>query len=282
MHLYSYETGQHMLAVGVCLIPFGTTYTEAREAAQQLDMLGFDSLWLWDHYVSWNDPREPVLECWSMLSGLAEATRRIKLGPLVANNTNRHPGRLAKVAATLQEIAHGRLELGLGAGGLEDEQAAFGIRQGSPVERVEAVEEALQIIPALWSGEPVTFAGKHYHLNNAIVAPAPRPRPPIILAAIRPRMARLAGRYADGLNIQWNNRARFTQLFAALDKGLAERGRDRSGFDLSVHAGWNGFAPDPLSALNQWQQLGFTRAIMYVHAPFPLVQFENIARQIGL
>ncbi len=271
-----------MIAVGLCLVPFGTTYAQAHEAAQQLDLLGFDSIWLWDHYVSWNDPRESVLECWTTLSGLAEATHRIKLGPLVANNTNRHPGRLAKVATTLQEIAHGRLELGLGAGGLEHEQAAFGIVQGSPVERVEAVEEALHIIPALWSGEPVTFAGKHYQLNNAIVAPAPQPSPPIILAAIRPRMARLAGRYADGLNVQWSNRARFPQLFAALDEGLAERGRDRGSFDLSVHAGWNNFAPDPLSALEQWQQLGFTRAIMYARAPFPLAQFENIAGQLGL
>ena len=271
-----------MIAVGFCLIPFGTTYAQAREAAQQLDALGFDSVWLWDHYVSWNDPHESVLECWTTLSGLAEATQRIKLGPLVANNTNRHPGRLAKVAATLQEIAHGRLELGLGAGGLAYEQAAFGIVQGSSVERVEAVEEALQIIPALWSGEPVTFAGKHYQLDNAIVAPAPQPRPPIIFAAIRPRMALLAGRYADGLNVQWNNRSRFPQLFAALDEGLAERGRDRSDFDLSVHAGWNDFAHDPLGALTQWQQLGFTRAIMYVNAPFPLAAFEDVARQLGL
>lgn len=271
-----------MITVGLCLVPFGTTYAQAREAAQHLDTLGFDSLWLWDHYVSWNDPRESVLECWTTLSGLAEATQRIKLGPLVANNTNRHPGRLAKVAATLQEIAHGRLELGLGAGGLEHEQAAFGIVQGSPLERVEAVEEALQIIPALWSGAPVTFAGKHYQLDNAIVAPAPQPRPPIILAAIRPRMARLAGRYADGLNVQWSNRARFPQLFAALDAGLAARGRDRSGFDVSVHAGWHDFAPDPFGASEQWQQLGFTRAILYVNAPFPLAEFEHMARQLGL
>jgi alkanesulfonate monooxygenase SsuD/methylene tetrahydromethanopterin reductase-like flavin-dependent oxidoreductase (luciferase family) len=68
-----------MITVGVCLVPFGTTYAQAREAAQRLDTLGFDSVWLWDHYVSWDDPRESVLECWTTLSGLAEATRRIKL-----------------------------------------------------------------------------------------------------------------------------------------------------------------------------------------------------------
>jgi alkanesulfonate monooxygenase SsuD/methylene tetrahydromethanopterin reductase-like flavin-dependent oxidoreductase (luciferase family) len=76
-----------MLPIGVVLAPFGARYAELREAAQQLDQLGFDSVWVWDHYVSWNDPRESVLECWTTLAGLAEATRRIRLGPLVANNT---------------------------------------------------------------------------------------------------------------------------------------------------------------------------------------------------
>lgn len=78
-----------MIPIGVVLAPFGADYTELREAAQQLDQLGFDSVWVWDHYMSWNDPRESVLECWTTLAGLAEATRHIRLGPLVANNANR-------------------------------------------------------------------------------------------------------------------------------------------------------------------------------------------------
>src|SRR5919199_527694 len=112
-----------MITVGFCLATFGTPYVQVREAAQHLDDLGFDSVWVWDHYVSWNDPRESVLECWTTLAGLAEATSRIHLGPLVANNTNRHPGRLAKVAATLNELSGGRCEVGIGAGGLAFEQA---------------------------------------------------------------------------------------------------------------------------------------------------------------
>src|SRR5215212_6865171 len=124
-----------MIPIGVVLAPFGAGYTELREAAQQLDQLGFDSVWVWDHYMSWNDPRESVLECWTTLAGLAEATRRIRLGPLVANNTNRHPGRLAKVAATLHELSGGRLELGIGAGGRAVEQSLFGIDQGDRAAR---------------------------------------------------------------------------------------------------------------------------------------------------
>src|SRR5215208_2789794 len=173
---------------------------------RKLDQLGFDSVWVWDHYMSWNDPRESVLECWTTLAGLAEATRHIRLGPLVANNTNRHPGRLAKVAATLHELSGGRLELGIGAGGRAVEQSLFGIDQGDRAERTARLAEALQIIPALWTGEPVTFQGRYYQLNDAIAAPRQHPRPRIIVGGRSVTMARLAGQYADGLNLQWSFR----------------------------------------------------------------------------
>jgi alkanesulfonate monooxygenase SsuD/methylene tetrahydromethanopterin reductase-like flavin-dependent oxidoreductase (luciferase family) len=271
-----------MIPLGFCLVSFGTTYAAMREAAQHLDQLGFDSLWVWDHYVSWNDPREPVLECWATLAALAEATQRIRLGPLVANNTNHHPGRLAKVAATLHEIAGGRSELGLGAGGLAFEQEMFGIAQGSAAERVARFEEAVQIIPALWCGEPVTFHGHAHHLDNAICAPAPQPPPRLIVGASGPRMVRLAGRYADGVNLQWRYRERFPNLLAALDAGLQARGRNRSGFDLSIHAAWDDLAADPPGMLARWQQIGFTRAIVYVKAPFPLAAFADLAHRPAL
>lgn len=271
-----------MIPLGFCLGTFGTTYRELRTAAQTIDELGFDSVWVWDHYVSWNDPRESALEGWTVLAGLAEATQSVQLGPLVANIVNRHPGRLAKVAATLHELSGGRAELGLGAGGYAEEQAQFGIEQGSAGERVARVSEALQIIPALWQGGPVTFQGQYYQLDEAFCAPAQQPAPRLIIGASGPRMVRLAGRYADGLNLQWRNRERFPELLAALDAGLAERGRDRSGFDLSVHPMWRDLAGDPAAALAEWTAQGFTRAIVYVNPPFPVDAFAGVAQQIGL
>lgn len=271
-----------MIPLGFCLVTFGSSYAQVREAARLLDTLGFDSVWVWDHYVSWNNPRETVLDGLTTLAALAEATTRIRLGPMVANNTNRHPGRLAKIAATLQELSGGRFELGLGAGGLEYEQAQFGIEQGSAVERADRLEEALQIIPALWRGEPFTFQGNYYRLNEAMCAPGPNPPPRLIVGANGPRLCRMAGRYADGLNLQWRKRQLFPQLFAALDEGLAARGRDRRGFDLSIHPGWPDFASSPVEALERWEQLGFTRAIAYVTPPFPLREFEALAKQLAL
>ncbi len=270
-----------MIPLGLCLGTFGTTYNELRTAAQLLDRLGFDSVWVWDHYVSWNSPHEAVLDGLTTLAGLAEATTRIKLGPLVANNTNRHPARLAKIGATLQEISGGRFELGLGAGGLEFEQAPFGIDQGDNKARYTRLREAVEIIPALWRGEPVTIAGQYYPLQEAICSPAPQPRPPLILGALGPGIAKLAGRYADGLNLQWRNRARYPELLAALDQGLQAAGRTRTGFDLSVHPALSELLPDPQGMLTQWQQMGFTRAIAYVSAPFPLAQIEQLARKLA-
>jgi len=270
------------LPVGFCLGTFGVTYAELRRTARMLDALGFDSVWLWDHYVSWNDPREPVIEGLTALAGLAEATGRIRLGPLVANNTNRHPGRLAKIAATLQEMSGGRFELGLGGGGLRAEQESFGIDQGTLAERTERVAEALVVITLLWSGEPVTFHGRHYRLTGAIVAPPPHPRPPIIVGARGPQLCHIAGRLANGLNLQWRDRARLDEQLAALDAGLAEAGRDRAGFDLSVHAAWESLAPDPHTALANWAALGFTRAIIYLGTPYPHDGLQWLARELDL
>jgi alkanesulfonate monooxygenase SsuD/methylene tetrahydromethanopterin reductase-like flavin-dependent oxidoreductase (luciferase family) len=230
--------------------------------------------------MSWNDPRESVLEGITVLAGLAEATTRIRLGPLVANNTNRHPGRLAKIAATLQEISAGRFELGLGAGGYEDEQARFGINQGTSAERTDRLAEALQIIPALWTGEPVTFRGAHYQLTDAVCAPGVQPAPRIIVGAQSARTAHVAGRYADGLNLQWRHREKYPAVLQAFDEGLAVRGLTRAEADLSLHPSWNDLGSQPMEQLRQWATLGFSRVMIYIAPPFPLDEIKALARQM--
>lgn len=267
-----------MIAIGFCIGTFGVRYADLREAAQQIDSLGFDSIWVWDHYVSWNDPRESVLEGLTTLAALAEITQHVHLGPLVANNTNRHPGRLAKIVATLNEISGGRAELGIGAGGYGGEQERFGIEQGGPGERTERLEEALQIIPTLWTGQSVNFQGHYYQLHDAICAPAQNPPPRLIVGASTPRTARLAGHYADGLNLQWRDRDKFPQLLAALDEGLAQRGRSRSDFDLSLHPSWNDLVANPNGMVQTWENLGFNRALVYVQPPLSLSQLTNLAK----
>ena len=257
-----------MMEIGFCLSSFGTRYPEVRDAAQHIESLGFASVHVWDHYVAWPDPNDSVLEAWTTLAGLAEATERVRIGPLVANNLNRHPGRLAKVAATLHEISNGRCDLAIGSGSGGEEQESFGIIVGNAEERVNRLEEALQIIPALWRGESVNFEGKYYQLINALCMPMQDPPPRFIVAATLPRTAHLAGKYGDGVNFPWLVNERFPGLFTAIDEGLAERRRNRDGFDISLHVRWSVLETDPLQFLNDFEDLGFTRVIIYLTAPF--------------
>jgi alkanesulfonate monooxygenase SsuD/methylene tetrahydromethanopterin reductase-like flavin-dependent oxidoreductase (luciferase family) len=147
-----------MIDIGFCLSTFGTRYKRLRETAQSIDDLGFTSIHVWDHYVVfWPESHQSVLQAWIVLAVLAGVTRRVRLGPMVANNLNRHPGRLAKVAGTLHEVSGERCDLVIGSGSGCPEQESFGIRVGNVAERIERFTEALHIIPALWRGEPVTF-----------------------------------------------------------------------------------------------------------------------------
>jgi alkanesulfonate monooxygenase SsuD/methylene tetrahydromethanopterin reductase-like flavin-dependent oxidoreductase (luciferase family) len=220
-----------------------------------------------------------VLEAWTTLAGLAEVTRRVRIGPMVANNLMRHPARLAKVAATLHELSGGRCDLGIGSGG--EDQSPFGIAVGDLAERIDRLEEALQIIPALWRGEPVTFQGRYYRLTNAVAAPAQNPPPRLIVAATQPRTARLAGRYANGVNFPRDVQDKFPRLFAALEAGLAAPGRAHEGFDVSIHARWSRVESDPVQALAEWESAGFTRAVLYVEPPLPMAEIEALARRLG-
>jgi alkanesulfonate monooxygenase SsuD/methylene tetrahydromethanopterin reductase-like flavin-dependent oxidoreductase (luciferase family) len=271
------------MKIGFLLANFGTTYPHLRNTAIRLDQLGYDSAWVWDHYVSWNDPREAVLEAFGVLPALAEVTQRIRLGPLVANVINRHPARLAKLAATLGEISHGRFELGIGAGGYEREQLPFGIAVPPPAERVGRVAEALQIVRALWTGEPLTFEGQYYQLREAFCSPAASPAPRLIVGASGPRLARIAGRYADGLNLQLRDAPRFAELIAALEAGLAASRRSRAAFDLSLHLSWRDiWQTDMVAQLEKWAAQGFTRLIVHISDPFPIYEIEELARRLGL
>src|SRR5437870_12499833 len=141
------------------LIPMGARYREMRAAAVAAEEAGFDGLWTWDHLRDPDAEAGPgTPEAWTVLTALAEATRRISLGPLVLNVANRHPGVLANMAATLQAVSGGRLLLGLGAGGNRGtpyaaEQAAIGRSVERDKVRAGRVGEAIGLIRRLWSGQ---------------------------------------------------------------------------------------------------------------------------------
>ena len=230
------------MKIDLLLIPMGARYPEMRAAARAAEDAGYDGVWTWDHLRDPDEAAEAgVPESWTVLAALAEATRRVTLGPLVLNTGLRHPGLLANMAATLQQVSGGRLLLGLGAGATRSmayarEQEALGMTIAGDRVRAERVAETVQVLRRLWSGDGSSFAGAQFRLERPSGYLRPHPPPPIIVGGFGPRMAAIAGRYGDGFNTQ----AMHPDL-AGLSRVAREAhqasGRDPAGFSLSVFAG---------------------------------------------
>jgi alkanesulfonate monooxygenase SsuD/methylene tetrahydromethanopterin reductase-like flavin-dependent oxidoreductase (luciferase family) len=186
-----------------------------------------DSVWMFDHFFNApaTGPVEGMHEAWTVVSAVAAVTQRVAIGTLVLCTGFRGPGMIAKMAAAADEVSAGRLILGLGAGWHDPEYAAFGY----PVDhRVDRFEESLRIIEPLLRGERVTFSGRYHETSDAVLAPAPGHRIPILVAAFGPRMLRLTARYADAWNTAWFGAPdeRLYERMAALDEALAAEARD--------------------------------------------------------
>ena len=238
---------------------------------QMAEDLGFDHAWLVDHLVDTDGPPDhPCLEAWTLLAAIAARTTRIRLGVLVTSNTFRNPALLLKEAVTVDHISGGRLTLGLGSGWHEDEHRRYGIDLPEPAVRVDRFAEAVELISLLMSQPRTTFNGRHYRLDDAPLEPRPvqQPRIPILIAAHRPRMLRLAARFAD----QWDTFAEMPgtatdgvtttieERIRALDEACLVIGRDPAEIRRSTWATSAVLASDAAYAdyVNRHRLLGFT------------------------
>jgi alkanesulfonate monooxygenase SsuD/methylene tetrahydromethanopterin reductase-like flavin-dependent oxidoreductase (luciferase family) len=228
------------LAVDVLLDPFGARWPQVRDAALAAEAGGYDGIWTWDHLAGQAHDSDRVLECWTVLSALAAVVPRVALGPMVLNVANRHPGVLAAMAATLQEVSGGRLLLGIGAGGGRNvpypaEQRALGIDvPADPVRRAQ-VREAIGVLRQLWTGRAEPFAGAHFTLAEATGFIRPEPPPPIIVGAFGPKMAQVAGACGDGLNTHASHPRR-DELIAVAREAHAAGGRESERFVVTLSA----------------------------------------------
>ena len=186
--------------LGLNLWPQNTTWPRMREHAQLADRLGFDSIWVWDHFYSIaGDPHRPNFEGWQIQPAYAAITEHVKIGCLVSSVTHRHPAVLANMATTLDHSSNGRAILGIGAGWNALEHNAYGIDLGTPRERSDRFAEAAKIIRGLVDGKRVTHSGRYYELVNAEVLTRPvQKRLPILVGGGGERRTlRTAARYAD-------------------------------------------------------------------------------------
>jgi alkanesulfonate monooxygenase SsuD/methylene tetrahydromethanopterin reductase-like flavin-dependent oxidoreductase (luciferase family) len=187
-------TTARALEVGISIVPYADALDRNRELVRAADERGLALVGIQDHPY-----QRRFLDTFALIATLLAETRRISFFTDVANLPLRPPAVMAKAAASLDVLSGGRFELGLGAGGLSDYISAMGGPLRTPGESVEALEEAIEVIRLMWSGEaPVSFDGKHYRLDG--VRPGPLPAHPIgiWLGAFKPRMLRLVGRKADG------------------------------------------------------------------------------------
>lgn len=177
------------------------TMLEVWQAADDIEV--FESGWTSDHFyaIHDSDPSAPRLEGWTTLTALAQATTRLRLGTLVTGVHYRHPTVLANMAATLDIVSGGRLELGIGTGWNEQESGSYGIELGTPSQRSDRLEEACEVLTGLLSPqESTTFKGRYYELIDARCNPKPvqQPHPPICIGGNGERRTlRTAARFAQ-------------------------------------------------------------------------------------
>jgi F420-dependent oxidoreductase-like protein len=189
---------------GVMLPQIKRTWSETRSAAEEVEKLGFHSLWFNDHLYGIPMPQIPIMEAWTSLSAVAAVTSRVQLGTLVSPVGFRNPALLAKMAATLDQISGGRVIVGLGVGWFEQEFKGYGFDFPPVAERLRTLDEAAEVMRRMWSEEQVTFAGRHVRTDAVYCEPKPLRRPPLLIGGAGEKvLLRLVAKHAD----IWNNLA---------------------------------------------------------------------------
>lgn len=273
-------------------IPVG--YREIVALARDAEAVGLDALWVYDHLLAKEESGAVTgpWEAWTLLTALATATDRVRLGTLVSCTSFRHPAVLAKMAHTLQEISGGRLVLGLGAGWHQPEYHAFGF----PFDhRVSRFEEAIEIIVTLLRDGRASFTGKYYQVHDCVLLPplsAGPTRTPVLVGTRGERMLRLTARWADSWNGAWYGLpdGRFTEARDKVHAACAAEDRDPSTLELTVgmliggdeRPGRVELTPAAVAdALAAWREQGVTEVICWpdpTDGPATKVLFEGFQR----
>ncbi|HEY2774268.1 MAG TPA: TIGR03560 family F420-dependent LLM class oxidoreductase [Candidatus Binatia bacterium] len=212
-------------------------WQELRALWSSADSWGYDSLWLYDHfYPIFTDPNGACHEGWTLLSALAQATRRARIGHLVTGNSYRNPCLLAKMAVTVDHVCDGRLNLGLGAGWFQLEHESFGIEFKPIGARLGALEEACRIVKGMLRGERVSLDGRHYRVRDAHAVPGPVQvgGPPLMIGgAGRKVLLRIVAEHADMWNY-FGAPADMKELIDVIRSHGDRAGRDTDAIEKSV------------------------------------------------
>ncbi|MDQ3896768.1 MAG: TIGR03560 family F420-dependent LLM class oxidoreductase [Actinomycetota bacterium] len=234
------------MKVGVDVSQHQLAWPEIERRVVWAEGAGFESAWVFDHFtVLYGDRKGPCLEAWTLLAALGAVTSRIRLGALVTGVTYRHPSLLAAEVVTVDHVSDGRLNVGLGAAWHEEEHRRLGFDFPPTGERIQLLEETLQILRGVLSGDDFDFEGRHYRLRKAFYRPRPvqQPYPPIWIGATGEKvMLPLAARHAD----VWHGFGSPSDLIrksAVVDRAAERAGRDPAAIgrstNLSISEPWD-------------------------------------------
>jgi len=258
---------------GIKTAQMGGPYEGMLEAWLEADRLGFDTAWAHDHLLNQNDVSKPEEEGWVILAALLAQTTRVQGGLMVTANTFRHPGVLAKMATTIDRISNGRCLVGLGAGWMEAEHEQYGIPLPAAGERLRMLDEACQVMIALWTLERASFEGAHYQLREAYHEPKPiqRPHPPLVIGGSGEKVTlRIVAKYANEWNFNGRtaNAEEFVRKSRILDDHCAAVGRDPSEIGRSVQFGAGPSAAESVALGHRFAEAGATHLIYSCPQPF--------------
>ncbi|MGZ3628597.1 MAG: LLM class F420-dependent oxidoreductase [Ktedonobacteraceae bacterium] len=207
-------------------------YEAMTSVAQEAESLGFDSVWLYDHFHTIPLPSQEVtFECWMSTAALARDTTRVRIGQMVTCNGYRNPALLAKMASTVDVMSHGRLDFGIGAGWYQHEYLAYGFNYPEAPERLRYLREAVQVILAMWTQDEAVFEGKYYQVRGAINQPkgVQKPHIPLLIGGGGEKVTlKLVAQYADACNVGGGDIQTIRHKLDVIKMHCEQLGRDYS------------------------------------------------------
>ena len=247
-------------------------WSRTRDVARQADALGFESIWLFDHFHTVPRPAlEITFEAFTALSALAAETSRVRVGHVVLCAAYRNPALTAKMISTLDAISAGRAELGLGAGWKRDEWRAYGYGFPDAPERLAMLKDTLEIANVMMTDDYAGYSGAHFSVERAINIPKPvqQPRIPIMVGGNGPNVTwRLAARYADELNVDGMTPMQLRDALPTIRRRCEEIDRDPTSLNDSVHVWWESISAIDRARrsdmLAEYRALGASRVIALI------------------
>ncbi|MEO6350090.1 MAG: TIGR03560 family F420-dependent LLM class oxidoreductase [Candidatus Limnocylindrales bacterium] len=243
-------------------------WARTRDVAYQAEALGFESIWVFDHFHTVPRPTfEITFESFSTLAALAAETHRVRLGHVVICAAFRNPAVTAKMISTMDVISGGRMEIGIGAGWKRDEWLAYGYGFPSAPERLAILKDQLEVITAMMAPEgKATYAGEHHQVDGAINRPLPlQEHVPIMVGGNGQNVTwRLAARYADELNLDGMTPDEVRRAMPIVRSRCEEIGRDPASLSVSVHLWWESLTShgqERIDLLGTYADLGISRVI---------------------